>query len=259
MTSQRIWPGCHSEGKQTMITKVARTPNVLTSGLSVVAVLAGLLCWRPAPAAELGFYVGGAYGNGKKTIGRDFFDDIALNVYDAVGFTPTLATATSSIETKNPGYGFVAGYRLFPHLAVEGGYLDLGKVRYFARSDGSLATQDGTSRPATLDMSLNAKTGGFALSALGILPVSYRWELYGRAGVMFASNQLTLFVTDGVGSIKEKFTGSSTDFLVGAGASYTFAEIYALRAEFQRVFDAGDDTVGEGDVDLITVGVTVQF
>jgi hypothetical protein len=94
---------------------------------------------------------------------------------------------------------------------------------------------------------------------LGILPLSYRWEVYGRAGVLFASNELTLFLTDGVGNFKDTLNGSSTDLLAGAGAGFTFAEIYTLRAEYQRVFDAGDDTVGEGDQDLATVGVTVRF
>lgn len=236
-----------------MIIKVARISRVL----GAVAVLAAM-SWQSAAAAELGFYVGGSYGNGSKTIDKAPFDDFALEVFDAFGFLP--GDSTSSIDTKNPGYGFVAGYRLFAHLAVEGGYMDLGKVRYEARSVGAFLNEDGTTEAATLGLSTNTKTGGFALSALGILPVSYRWEVYGRAGVMFASNELTLFVTDGVGSFKDTFTGSSTDFLVGAGASYTFAEIYGLRAEFQRVFDAGDsDTTGEGDVDLVTLGVTVQF
>lgn len=214
-------------------------------------------------AAELGFYVGGSYGNGSKSIDKASYDQFALAVYDAFGFVPgsNVGDNVSSIDTDNPGFGFVAGYRLNNHLAVEGGYMDLGKFRYQALSNGGFINADDPTvlDPDVLSLSANSKTAGFALTALGILPLNYRWELYGRAGVLFASNELTLFLTNGVGSFKDTYTGSSTDLLAGAGAGFTFAEIYTLRAEYQRVFDAGDDTVGEGDQDLATVGVTVRF
>lgn len=212
-------------------------------------------------AAELGFYVGGSYGNGSKTVDKATYDQFALTVYDAYGFVSD-GNVVSSIDKENPGYGFVAGYRLNTHLAVEGGYMDLGKFRYQAISGGGFINSDDPTvlNPGVLNQSANSKTAGFALSALGILPLNYRWELYARAGVLFASNELTLFLIDDLGrSDKARLTGSSTDLLAGAGAGFTFAEIYTLRAEYQRVFDAGDDTVGEGDQDLATVGVTVRF
>ena len=214
-------------------------------------------------AAELGFYVGGSYGSGSKTIDKGTYDQFALGIYNAFGFVPgsNPGDNVSSIDTDNPGYGFVAGYRLNTHLAVEGGYMDLGKFRYEANSNGGFINADDPTilDPSPLTLTANSKTAGFALTALGILPLNYRWELYGRAGVLFASNELTLFLTDGVGSLKDTDNGSSTHLLAGAGAGFTFAEIYTLRAEYQRVFDAGDDTVGEGDQDLATVGVTVRF
>ena len=214
-----------------------------------------------AQSAELGFYVGGAYGNGSKSIDKAYYDQIALDVYDAIAFTPSgnAGDTVSSIDTDNPGYGFVAGYRLSPHLAVEGGYLDLGKIRYQAQSNNGTYVRDDVTTPGSAFLSTNSQTAGFALSALGILPLSYRWEVYGRAGVMFSSNELTLFVTDGVLIGQDRLTGSSTDLLAGVGTGFTFAEIYTVRGEYQRVFDAGDDTVGEGDADLVTVGVTVRF
>lgn len=214
-------------------------------------------------AAELGFYVGGSYGNGSKTIDKASYDQFALAVFNNVGFVPggNAGDNVSSIDKDNPGYGFVAGYRLNSHLAVEGGYLDLGKFRYQVNSNGGFINADDPTvlDPGTLFLSANSKTAGFALSALGILPLNYRWELFARAGVLLASNEITLFLTDGNVNLTDTGNGSSTDLLAGAGAGFTFAEIYTLRAEYQRVFDAGDDTVGEGDQDLATVGVTVRF
>lgn len=233
--------------------------------VSIAALAAGALSWIPAPAAELGFYVGGAYGPASKDIDKAAFDDFLLSINAAFGYVPT--STDSTFDNENPGYSFVGGYRLFSWLAVEGGYMDLGKQHYRANMQGNfLPIEAGDPLfPSPLTVTTNTKSGGFSLSALGILPLSYRWEVYGRAGVLFASNELSLYATTGTGRpAKPKFTGSSTGLLAGAGATFTFAEIYGLRAEYQRVFDVGDVTVagatiGGADTDLITLGVTVKF
>jgi len=226
--------------------------------VSLVALAAGSLSLS-AQAAELGFYVAGSFGNTTKDIDKAAYDAFAQSVYADFDYQPT--STVSTFDDESHGYSFAAGYRLYSWLAVEGGYLQLGKQRYVAQSQGTFPpVTEGDPREASpLSASVNAKTGGFALSALGIVPLSYRWEMFGRAGVMFATNERTLFLTDGVNSLPNRVNGSSTDLLVGAGASFTFAEIYGLRAEYLRVFDAGDDTVGEADTDLITLGVTVKF
>jgi len=232
------------------------TKAVRFSSLAALAVLS----WIPSQAAELGFYVGGAYGPVSKDIDKSPFDDLLVRLNAGLfGYIPT--STTSTFDNEDYGYSFVGGYRLNSWLAVEGGYMGLGKQPYRATMQGNFlpAVEGDPLEPSPLTVTTNAKTGGFSLSALGILPMSYRWELYGRLGVLFASNELTLYATDGVGAFKQTSNGSSTDFLAGAGATFTFAEIYGLRAEYQRVFDAGDDTVGEADTDLVTLGVTVKF
>ena len=42
-------------------------------------------------------------------------------------------------------------------------------------------------------------------------------------------------------------------------AGFTFAEIYTVRIEYQRVFDAGDENTDEADLDMAIIGVTVAF
>jgi hypothetical protein len=39
----------------------------------------------------------------------------------------------------------------------------------------------------------------------------------------------------------------------------SLAEVYTLRAEFTRIFDAGSDVFGEADADLVSIGLTVAF
>lgn len=220
---------------------------------SLAAMFAGSLVAQAATAAaETGFYVGGSYGITEKDEARDGFDAFASSVFDFVGYDP--GTRSNSLDKRSQGYGFIGGYRLFENFAIEGGYMQLGTVKYRDRSSGFY-----TGGPTDFVVNVDSEIGGIAVSALGILPVSYRWELYGRAGVMFSTHDFKFFFSDNVNGLKDEFSESATDFLAGAGASLMLAEVYTVRAEFIRVFDAGNKENGEGDVDVLSLGVTVKF
>lgn len=226
--------------------------------LAAITVLAGLGA-MPADAAQPGFYVGFQYGDGSKEYQREFFDALSVNIYDALGFASSQRT---TLSTRNDGeiYGFLGGYRVNQYLAFEGGYLSLGKQNYRETSSGEFIVDPASEPiPDQLTVSLTSRITGFAVSALAILPISYSWEIYGRAGVLLASNDLSLYLAGSTGAGTGDSTESSTDVLAGAGISMSLLEVYSLRAEFQRVFDAGDEAFGEGDIDLVSIGITVAF
>lgn len=217
-------------------------------------VLAGSAA-APAWAAPLGIYAGLSYVMAKKDSTRSVFEAEALSIYNAFGFEPQSTTA--SLDSKDNAYGFVVGWRFSEHLAFEGGYLDLGEVSYRDRSVGLF---DDTPPLETWQQNIDSGTSGIALSALGILPLSYRWEVYVRGGALIANNTASLFITDGIGSEKLRASKSGFDLLAGAGISFSLAEIYNIRLEYLRVFDAGEEsTLDEADVDLATLNVTVSF
>jgi hypothetical protein len=197
-------------------------------------VLAGSVGAGTARAAQTGIYAGVSIAMAEKDSTRSAFADEALLVYDAFGFTPTSSSA--SLDPKDSSYGFVVGWRLTEHIALEGGYVDLGDVAYRDRSTGLFAN---TPPPENWAQNIETSTSGIAVAALGILPLSYR---------------------DGVNSQKLRATQSSFDLFAGAGVSFSLAEIYNIRLEYGRVFDAGDDDVlDEADVDMATLNVTVSF
>jgi OmpA-like transmembrane domain len=207
-----------------------------------------------AGAAEFGIYAGIHYAQGKRNADEADFAAATRILYESNGFTPL--DSNTSFDNEDSGYGFVVGYRLLENLAIEGGYVDLGDVSHRDQSSGLF---EGTS-PETWGLNIDSQTSGIALSALGILPLGYRAELYARGGILLASNRADVFITDGNTSGNLRVTNSGVDMIAGVGASLTFAEIYGVRLEFQRVFDAGDDeTLGEADADLLTLGVTVSF
>ena len=219
--------------------------------LGIAAMGIACLSWQAAGAAELGVYAGVSYASVDNKAKQADFDAVSLAILDSQGFVPD--SADFSFDHEGSGYSFVVGYRLFPWLAVEGGYMDLGKVRHFISADGD---QFG---PAHAELSTTTKNSGIAVSALGILPLSYRWEVYGRAGALFATNRLNLFISDAFGPGAAEFSSSKTNLLAGAGVSMSIAEIYGLRLEYQRIFDVESEQVSQGDVDFLSIGVTVQF
>ena len=218
-------------------------------------VLAGSVGAGTARAAQTGIYAGVSFAVAEKNSSRSAFQGEALLVYDAFGFTPTSSSA--SLDPKDSSYGFVVGWRLTEHIALEGGYMDLGTVAYKDRSTGLFAN---TPPPENWAQNIETSTSGIALSALAILPLTYRWETYARGGVLIANSEESVFITDGVNSQKLRATQSSFDLFAGVGVSFSLAEIYNIRLEYGRVFDAGDDDVlDEADVDMATLNVSVSF
>jgi hypothetical protein len=218
-------------------------------------VLAGCVGAGTARAAQLGIYAGLSYAMVEKDSTRSVFENEALAVYNDFGFVPQ--TTTGSFDSEDSSYGFVVGWRLTEHIALEGGYMDLGEVVYRDRSTGFRAPVPDLQNWA---QNVESSTSGISLSALGILPLSYRWEVYARAGLLISNNTESIFITDNIGSESGRRSKSGADLLAGVGVSFSIVEIYQLRLEFGRVFDAGeDDTLDEADVDMATLNIAVSF
>ena len=113
--------------------------------------------------------------------------------------------------------------------------------------------------PSTAAFNYDGETSGITVAGLGVWPLSYRWEVYGRAGVLFASNTASVYYADIQGPARTEFSENSVDLLAGVGTSFNFLEIYDLRLEYQRVFDAGDEAIGEGDTNTLSIGISVMF
>ena len=222
--------------------------------IAFIALAGGVIAGN-ARAAQLGVYAGISYAMVEKDSDRAPFENEAVAIYNAFGFEPQ--TSTRSFDSKDSAYGFVVGWRLTEHIALEGGYMDLGEVVLRDRSTGIVDAQP---VPQEWGQNVESSTSGIALSALGILPLSYRWEVYARAGLLISNNTERVFITNGVDSESLRASKSGADLLAGIGVSFSIVEIYNLRLEFGRVFDAGEeDTLDEADVDMATLNIAVSF
>lgn len=219
---------------------------------AICAVLLGMSA--PASAVEPGFYIGGYYGQGSSALDIGVFDEDAQGFYDEYLFVRT--QSDSALDTKDAVYGFFGGYRFTDHWAIEGGFVDMGEFVYQEQGTGNFSYDPPGTPPRTFRYKVGAEARGMQVSALAILPVSHRFELYGRASFAYLSSKLRRWIDDdqlfNVGQ-------SDTTYMIGAGAAYRFADVYALRLEYQRAFDVNYAELDQADLDTVSLGFAVTF
>lgn len=235
--------------------------NSARSASILLCFALGVALGHAATAAERGFYIGGQVGQSSMDASRSFYELFNDDIQSFSFFTRT--QQSSSFDNSDTAYGVAIGYRLTPHLALEGAYNNFGQVTYQSRSTGTFPQDSGTE-----NVNIETETTGFTFAALGVLPLSHNWELFARAGALFANNSLKITVTaqgqQFIPPLGTRFSGSDTEgttgLFAGVGVSRRFFDIYALRLEYQRAFDAGtESTGGKGDLDAALLGLIVTF
>jgi|KBSSwiStaDraftv2_1062776.scaffolds.fasta_scaffold06271_6 OOP family OmpA-OmpF porin len=223
---------------------------------SVVFCLVGA---QTATAAERGFYMGGQVGQATKEVSRDFFEVFNDILQEVSNFVPI--EEHTSIDDTDIAFSILGGYRFNSYLALEGSFTKYGTVTFKSRASGSFPLEGGT-----LNTNIESEVSGFGLAVVGALPLTRDWELFARGGMLFANNKIRL-VVDATG---QQFLPAPGDFdlsgndstqetFAAVGISRQFFDIYALRLEYQRVFNAGGEATAQGDLDAVLLGLNVTF
>jgi OOP family OmpA-OmpF porin len=191
-----------------------------------------------AIANDSGWYIGGNVG-----MMRDHIDDARITSgLLGAGF------ATTSIvdDDSDVGYKLFGGYKFNKNFALEAGYFNLGNSGFIATVPGG--TLNG-----------NMKIGGLNLDAVGILPLTERFSVFGRVGINYAKTKDHFTSTGGVGiTTNPNPTANQINPKVGLGFQYNFTESLGMRAEMERY--RVDDAVGhKGDIDLVSLGLVYRF
>ncbi len=188
-----------------------------------------------AVAHAEGFYVLGSGG-----ITGTSLNDTSKSKQDAVYVDP-YANASSKLDRSDTGYKLQAGYQFAPNFALEGGYVDLGKIEYkYTNPNGS--------------GNFSYDNKGFNLDGVLILPVNAGVSVFGKLGLIYAETKLK-----GTGIASE--TKKETCPTFGAGVAWNFYAGLSARAEWERFFDLNNknSTNTSMDVDLFSVGLSYQF
>jgi opacity protein-like surface antigen len=223
-------------------TAVINRESVMKNRIAL-ALLAAFVA-SPAVADEYnGFYWGFDLGQYSYGLDRNQLDSQIVDGLEQQGLT----VLSGSSETSEDGFtwGITLGYQILRYLAVEAQYVDLGSAEYKVNA----RVTDGVTQ-ADVRSGVEVDSSGFSVSGLGILPVwDTGWDVYGRVGMYFGSNDAELNVT--ADSTSDRFTddSSSESFFWGVGAGYTRGQ-WTSRLEYQQYTDVGDDSSGLGQADI---------
>ncbi|MET0378378.1 MAG: outer membrane beta-barrel protein [Spongiibacteraceae bacterium] len=204
------------------------------SGLLVLAVVAS-----PFAAAEgSGWYLGANAGQSRGEIDNEEIRNSLLSA----GFIST----SIDDDERDTGYKLFGGYQFNRYFALEGGYFNLGQFDF--RAD---------TLPAG-GLRGDIELQGVNLDAVGILPLTDKFSVFGRVGANYAEAEDSFRGSGAVNVSDPSSTERKTNYKYGAGLQYAFTDAMAMRVEAERY--RIDNARGEaGDVDLFSVGLLYRF
>jgi len=215
-------------------------------------VAVALLIACPAFADDArGFYAGATVGATLFDLDQDALDASIVAAFAAGGLT--VSNGHSQVNDNDASLGILVGYRFLPYLAVEGEYLSLGTAQY----DATVDVSDGvTTIPARIHEDIDST--GFALSALGIWPVSRAWDLYARVGAYLADTTLTARLSGQGEKSSAHDSNTTTEYLFGIGAGFKPSPQWTVRFDYQRFVDVGENAA-EFTVDRLSLQWLYKF
>lgn len=229
--------------------------------LAALATLASTLT-VPALAAEPGFYVSASLGHAEE-------DPKSNGTLIGIGLFPTslqrVYPTRVEVDDSDVAWGATVGYRINPYVAAELEYVDFGTADISEHYDlatilptligGPVGTPVLIS-PADLTRTFSSRIKGPALSVLGTLPVGKNWDLFLRAGALFADRTVGVGQSIGIGDN----TFGSTVWLAGAGVDWSVANRWAVRAEYQRTGKLdGNFLIGGTELERISLSVLFRL
>ena len=244
-----------AEGQQAVAqTQVSREPrHANTVAPPAAATTAAASSRSRTPTAERSRESSGAY------IG------IGPGVAAAVGLEEELTVAAEWLqgltgadtvaEADNSGVGakFFVGYAFNEVFALEAFYANLGEYKITAVAD------DGFDQATAID---KWTVRGFGIAATGALPLNNWFALFGKLGFVSWNSEYESTISDTTGFSATLLTEdkSGTSPLFGVGAQFNISNRWALRTEYERYMDIGEqDTFGHFDVDLMSVSAMFRF
>ncbi len=200
----------------------------LSIALIGLAAAMGTSTLAKAQDVETRGYIGASIGQSK-------FKDACIGL-PAAGFV-------GSCDQKDTAWKVFGGYQFNRHIGVELGYTDLGE-----------ANAAGTIRG--VPVTANAEAKAIEIVAVGTLPINDRFSVYAKAGMY----RWDIDARAVVGGVPTGIGDKGNDFTYGFGLNFHINRNVAIRAEWQRYNEVGEDTTtGRSDVNVMSAGVVFKF
>ena len=216
--------------------KMTRISGAL--GLAALAVATVPCAQAQDLAPDTGWYGGISAGRSAATIDDGRITSELLGA--------GLATSGITNQDRSSGYKIFGGYQINRVMSVEGGYFDLGKFGFTAK----------TVPPGTLTGDI--KLHGLNLDLVGKFPITEKFSLLGRVGLNYADAQDHFAGTGAVNVTNPNPHKRDTNYKFGLGLGYDFTEALGMRLEAER-YRVNDAVGHKGHVDLVTLGLVYRF
>lgn len=184
------------------------------------------------------FYVGGGIGQGRAEIN----DDRVTRPLFGTGLTATNITR----DNHDTAYKLFGGYQFNQNFGLEGGYFNLGKFGYSAKT-GPLGTFNG-----------QVKIQGFNLDLVGTLPVTERFSVFARAGAQAAKTGDTYSGSTPISGFNPSPSKREVNYKAGVGLQYEVAPSFLVRAEAER-YRISDNVGKKGNADMVSLSLVFPF
>jgi OOP family OmpA-OmpF porin len=166
----------------------------------------------------------------------------------------SVATANSIDKNENStGYKIQLGYQLNSNFALEGGYVDLGKM----------SITNNVTAPIVGSLRGDVKADGWNVMAVGILPMSNDFSLIGKVGALFSTTKGDYSTTGAVtlpAGVRSSYTKDETNLAYGVGLQYNINKSISVRGEVESFVDLRPaDTSSKRTVNLYSIGLIFKF
>lgn len=267
--------------------------------ITLLSLLAGMLI-LPAQAQDTdkNFYLGGSIGYSDLAV-----DDPATDYPPAFWFfypdIPAIRSDNYEVDDKTTGWSLYGGYLFSRFFGIEAGYTDIGEpeinqdssyIFTYSLPGGFITTAPGyttslgwvETHTQEYIARIQSGTRGYQLSGIAWYPLSERFSLYGKMGVIRSNNVLekqttisysivasssgfpdVLIVPFPRESGSESHSNTSLDMTFGLGTEYYVTENIAIRGQWQQYRIRNEwDQYGikmKNNINTYTLGMNYRF
>ena len=151
-----------------------------------------------------------------------------------------IANASTTLHDTDKSVGLELGYRMSNNLAVEAGIVSLGTFKYESSTPTGAVNGKYKARAASL-------------AAVGFVPFTPNWSIYGKGGVHY--NTVDFSASTHAGN-----TESRAGWLAGLGLRYDFDGGLYTRAGWEHYAKVGENgSTGGGSIELLQLAIGMRF
>ena len=218
---------------------------MLVKGEARIQAAASILFMASATTvawADRGPYVGGGIGRSVADVDSN---NVSVNAVDS-GFT---SAQTNTVDDTATGWKAFGGVRFHEHFALEGHYVDLGRVKFNTLTTGPDSIIAG-----------HADATAWGVDAMAIYPATKELTVFGKVGVFRwdIDGRVPKISNGQARAGREDDSGYSAK--AGIGLSLRLIELVGVRMEAEYYPRVGDkNKIGRADVFFFSASVSMGF